>query len=268
MARRPVQSQTPRGGGPSGAQWLFGLHAVRAALANPERRIHRLLTVGDAGKTLTTPNAPRRPALMAETVARPDIDRLLPTGSVHQGVAALMDPLEPPGIEELCMVGGPTSLLVLLDQVTDPHNVGAILRSAAAFGADAVIVTERHAPQNSGVLAKAASGAMERTPLVPVVNLARAMRQLKDAGYWCVGLEGSAPLGLEDVRPDGKMVLVLGAEGTGLRRLTAETCDALARLPTSPDFPSLNVSNAAAVALALSARRPTPPGKTPPAKTS
>ncbi len=258
-ARRPsrsaaAQSFTPRGGGPPGAQWLFGLHAVRAALANPERRIHRLVTVGDVSKGLVPTGAPHRPALMTESVARPELDRLLPTGAVHQGVAALVDPLEPPAIEELCMTASPTSLVVILDQVTDPHNVGAILRSAAAFGADAVIVTERHAPQASGVLAKAASGAMEITPLIAVVNLARTLRILKDADYWCVGLDGSAPQTLTDARRAGRTALVLGAEGAGLRRLTLETCDVLARLPTAPAFPSLNVSNAAAVALALMAQ--------------
>ena len=116
-------------------------------------------------------------------------------------------------------------------------------------------MTERHAPNATGVLAKAASGALERTPLIVVVNLARTMRQLKDAGFWCVGLDGAAPTGIDATRPDGRLALVLGAEGSGLRRLTAETCDALVRLPTSPDFPSLNVSNAAAVALALTAKR-------------
>lgn len=254
MSRRPAQPQTPRGGGPAGSQWLFGLHAVRAALANPERRIHRLLAVGDAAKSIGPVKSPNRPALQLESVARPDLDRMLPPGAVHQGIAAQVDPLEPPAIEELCMTAGPNALVLILDQVTDPHNVGAILRSAAAFSADAVIVTERHAPQSSGVLAKAASGALERVPLIAVVNLARTMRQLKDAGFWCVGLEGSAKLGIEAARPDGKLALVLGAEGSGLRRLTGETCDALARLPTSLDFPSLNVSNAAAVALALVSR--------------
>jgi len=254
LARRSAQPQTPRGGGPAGSQWLFGLHAVRAALANPERRIHRLLVVGEAAKSIADIKTPRA-ALRPESVARPDLDRLLPPGAVHQGIAAQVDPLEPPAIEELCMTAAPDAVVLILDQVTDPHNVGAILRSAAAFSASAVIVTERHAPNATGVLAKAASGALERTPLIVVVNLARTMRQLKDAGFWCVGLDGAAPAGIEAARPDGRLALVLGAEGSGLRRLTAETCDALVRLPTSPDFPSLNVSNAAAVALALTAKR-------------
>lgn len=174
------------------------------------------------------------------------LDGLLP-GAVHQGVALDAAPLPETSLEALLATA--PKLLLLLDQVTDPHNVGAILRSAAAFGADAVLLTDRHAPGQGGVLAKTASGALEHVPLITVVNLARTMATLRDAGFWCIGLaeEGAQDIAAHDL--SGKTALVLGAEGEGLRRLTRERCDALARLPTQGAIGSLNVSNAAAVAL-------------------
>jgi 23S rRNA (guanosine2251-2'-O)-methyltransferase len=191
-----------------------------------------------------------------EILARAEIDRLVPPGSVHQGIALLAEPLTEPVFEEVidaaAAAGAP---LVVLDQVTDPHNVGAILRSAAAFGAGAVVAPERNAPRISGVLAKSASGAVDIVPFLRVVNLARALRQIKEAGFWCVGLDAAAEQTLAAADLTGRIALVLGAEGAGLRRLTRETCDTTLRLPTRPPIASLNVSNAAAVALYELARR-------------
>jgi 23S rRNA (guanosine2251-2'-O)-methyltransferase len=169
----------------------------------------------------------------------------------------LVQHLEQPDIYEVCGTADEAAsrLLLVLDQVTDPHNVGAILRSAAAFGARAVIVTERNAASESGVLAKAASGALEHVPLVPVTNLARAMAQMKEAGFWCIGLAAEAAETLGDIDLSGRVAIVLGAEGTGMRRLTQDSCDKLARLPTGGPIAQLNVSNAAAIALYEVARR-------------
>jgi 23S rRNA (guanosine2251-2'-O)-methyltransferase len=179
-----------------------------------------------------------------------EIERLLPRGAVHQGVALLADPLPGLDLEEAAAPSGESALVVVLDRVTDPHNVGAIVRSAAAFGALAVVLTDRHAPAATGTLAKAASGAIEHVPIVRVPNLARALRQLGDLGYWRIGLDAGAALTLAAaVKGQRRIALVLGAEGGGMRRLTGELCDAHARLPIGQAVESLNVSNAAAVAL-------------------
>lgn len=246
--------------------WLYGVHAVLAALANPRRRPERLLATPEAaqawGVRLRTERHPAHAGLALETVQRRDIDALLPDGSVHQGLALLTAPRDQPALEEV-VAPPPTAapaavppasqsgrrVIVLLDQVTDPHNVGAVLRSAAAFGALAVVALDRGAPEESGTLAKAASGALEVVPYIAVVNLARSLESLKEAGFWCLGLAGEAEESLAGSRPGEAVALVLGAEGSGLRRLTREHCDLLVRLPTRPPVASLNVSNAAAVAL-------------------
>jgi 23S rRNA (guanosine2251-2'-O)-methyltransferase len=215
-----------------------------AALANAERRIERLLATKDVAERLAKEFAGRTPQILS----REELAQRLPAGAVHQGLAALAAPLEEPVLEDVLARCGDDALALALDQVTDPHNVGAILRTAAAFGAAGVIVTERHAPADTGVLAKAASGGLEIVPLLRAVNLARTLEQLKEAGFWLYGLDerGDTSIGALDLK--GRVCIVLGAEGEGLRRLTAEKCDRLVTIPTQAALAALNVSNAAAVA--------------------
>lgn len=178
-----------------------------------------------------------------------DLGRLVPHDAPHQGVVIEVEPLEDAWLDDLLTAASDRSLLLVLDQVTDPHNVGAILRSAAAFGAIGIVTQDRHSPPESGVIAKAASGALERLPWVRVVNLARALEEIAEAGFWRIGLTGDAEMELKDALGPQRVALVLGAEGAGLRPNTREHCDALARLPITEAVESLNVSNAAAVAL-------------------
>lgn len=244
---KPHQGSRGHGGGGAGgaAVWLYGVHAVTAALLNPERKVRRLLATAEAAKAL--PDARPQP----EIVERAEIDRVLPPGAVHQGLALAVEPLPATEMEDVIRAadGAATAIVVMLDQVTDPHNVGAILRSAAAFGAMAVAAPDRHAPDETGTLAKSASGALERVPLVRVTNVVRALEDLKKAGFWVAGLAADAPKTLARAGLSGKVVLVLGAEGEGMRRLTREHCDHLVKLPMCGEMESLNVSNAAAVAL-------------------
>ena len=225
--------------------WLYGYHAVTAALQNPDRTVYRLLLSKETAAELPKKLIPA--GLNYETAGRTEFEPLLPKGAVHQGIAALVSPL--PDFYEDDLPEKDTSVVVILDQVTDPHNVGAVMRSAAAFDADAVIITERNAPEATGVLAKSASGALELLPLITVSNLARTMDSLKEKGYWCVGMDGAAKKTLRDAALPKKIALVMGSEGYGLRRLTAENCDFMVKLPISPRVESLNVSNAAAIAL-------------------
>ena len=260
QGRNAATHRPPTGAGEAGI-WLYGVHAVHAALANPQRRCLRLLATVEAAKRLNPApqdgeksQKPGNSTPAIETVARQRIDQVLAAGAVHQGLALLAEPLPQPAIQELLAAShspeGPgRRVVVVLDQVTDPQNTGAVLRSAAAFGAAALITTRRHAPPESGTLAKAASGALEHVPYVQVGNLARTLDALKSAGFWCLGLSGDAESSLAEADPGGPLVLVLGAEGTGLRRLTREACDVMARLPTRGPIDALNVSNAAAVAL-------------------
>ncbi len=235
-ARRSAASHQSR---PS--QWLYGIHTVGAALANPTRRCHRLVAV--------SAELARSGNWQAEIVSREALAALLPEGAVHQGVAVLVDPLPELDLATLCTRTAEDTIVVVLDQVTDPHNVGAIMRSAAAFGAAALIMAHRRAPTVTGVLAKAAAGALERLPLVRVGNLAMALEQLKRSQFWCLGLDPAGDIALGEAPTTGRRALVLGAEGQGLRRLTRESCDHLVRIPMADDAESLNVSNAAAVAL-------------------
>ncbi len=232
----------------SGTYWIYGHHAVSAVLHNPARQIRRLVISRNAlekvpGEWLKS--SPRQPEIVDVTV----LSKLLPIDAVHQGIAVEVLPLDQPSMEEWILAHPQKTPLLLLDQVTDPHNVGAILRSAAAFDAGAVILTKDHAPPESAVMAKSASGALELVPLITVTNLVQSMEFLKKHGYWCIGLDGEAKETIAQAKLGSDSALVLGAEGKGLRRLTAEHCDRIVRLPISPRMESLNVSNAAAVAL-------------------
>ncbi len=222
---------------------LYGWHPVHEALANPRRRPRRLLVTENAARRLAEafPKLPIEPELV-----RPHaIDRLLTPDAVHQGFYLEADPLPAPSLETMPQDG----LVLVLDQITDPHNVGAIVRTAAAFGVIAIVTTARHSPAATGVLAKSASGGLEHVPLVSVRNLAGALQTLAERGFQCVGLDSDGDVALETVAMRNPMALVLGAEGKGLRQLTRERCETLARLDMPGAIDSLNVSNAAAVAL-------------------
>jgi len=228
--------------------WIYGIHAVSAALANPRREIRRLLATPNALSRLG--DLPARPGLVPEPATPRDLDRLLGPDTVHQGVALEAAPLASSGIEALANA----RLIVVLDQITDPHNVGAIMRSAVAFAADAVVTTGRHAAIETGTLAKAASGALDRIAWVEVPNLARALEEIGELGFTRIGLDSEASADIEDAMVGERIALVLGAEGKGLRRLTRDTCDALARLSVPGAIASLNVSNAAVLALYIASR--------------
>ena len=247
MVSRPHRPHRPSRGGHQSV-WLYGHHPVLAALANPDRKVERLLVTKEVAERHAAVIAKAGATQKATVMPRDELSQRLPAGAVHQGIAVLVAPLEEPALDDILARCGENALVLALDQVTDPHNVGAILRSAAAFGVAGVVVTERNAPADTGVLAKAASGALEVVPLVRAVNLARALEQLKEAGFWLYGLDerGDVPLG--DLDLGGRVCVVLGAEGEGLRRLTAEKCDRLATIPTTAALAALNVSNAAAVA--------------------
>jgi 23S rRNA (guanosine2251-2'-O)-methyltransferase len=251
-ARRPARPAAGRAGR---FILLYGVHASLAALSNRNRHCRRLLVTEEAERRLGDQLAVlldhRRVPVDLEVVERAELDRRLPPGAVHQGIAVEAEPLPEMALDALVrlLAGRESVILVALDHATDPQNVGAVLRSAAAFGAAGVIVTDRHAPAATGAMAKAAAGALELMPLLAVVNLARALRELKDEGYWCVGLDNAAERILNGGGLPKRIVLVLGAEGAGLRRLTRECCDLLVRIPVMPAIESLNVSTAAAVAL-------------------
>ena len=228
---------------------LYGWHTVLAALENPARKFHRLLATENAARRLAEAGValPRTPEIV-----RPDaIAALVGPEAVHQGLYAETDALPSPQIEDL----DPHGVVLVFDQITDPHNVGAILRSAAAFGVAAVVVTTRHSPAATGVLAKAASGALDYVPIVTVGNLARALTALKERGFLTIGLDSAGEADLADLDLAAPLALVLGAEGKGLRQLTRTTCDRVARLDLPGRIKSLNVSNATALALYIAMRR-------------
>jgi 23S rRNA (guanosine2251-2'-O)-methyltransferase len=224
---------------------FWGRHAVYAALDNPERTVRKLWgTREEIGKIVI----PKDLTVVFADVA--DLGRMVPNDAPHQGLVAEVDPLEEIWLGDLLAQGADDMRpLVVLDQVTDPHNVGAVLRSAAAFNALGIVTQDRHAPPESGTVARAASGALEMVPWVRVVNLSRALDEIAEAGYWRIGLTGEADMTLGDALGTAKVALVLGAEGEGMRQNTEAHCDALAKLPINPQIESLNVSNAAAIAL-------------------
>lgn len=245
---RTSSDSTPRagrGGKADADNFLWGRHPVLAALANPARK--------GTGRLLATPERAaeiERDGLAhghrIETIEPQALDRMLPAGAVHQGFAFKVQPLEGMALEDIAADGG---VIVMLDQLTDPQNVGAIFRSALAFGAKGIVVQDRHSPALAGALAKAAAGATERLPCARVTNLSRALERLADLGWRAVGLDGSADLTLEQALDAQPTVLVMGSEGDGIRRLVAEHCEVLAKIPMPGGFESLNVSNAAAIAL-------------------
>jgi len=250
---RAGRMQGGRGSGRAskGAVRLWGRHAVEAALLNPIRQHHKLWATREGIDSLCGELPPDFTVEYAQAL---DLARLVARDAPHQGLVLECAPLPDVHLDEV-LDADPARPIVVLDQVTDPHNVGAILRSAAAFNACAIVTQDRHAPPESGALAKSASGALEIVPWVRVVNLARAMEQIADAGYWRIGLAGEAEATLAEAMPAGAIALVLGAEGEGMRHNIAQHCDALARLPISEAMESLNVSNAAAIALYAVATR-------------
>lgn len=244
--------QFKRAGGPprlgrpdrnAGILRIYGVHAVEAALANPRRKIRAIHATANAAQRIEHLLRGKLPEIRA--VSPKDLDRMLGEDTVHQGILIEAEPLDEPAIEDL----DGARLLLVLDQITDPHNVGAILRSAAAFGVDALIMTARHSPPLHGALAKAASGALEHVPIVLVPNLARALAEIGDLGFTRIGLDSGGQAALENHPAVDRLALVLGAEDRGLRRLSAENCDAICALTTFGPIASLNVSNAAAIAL-------------------
>jgi 23S rRNA (guanosine2251-2'-O)-methyltransferase len=228
---------------------LFGYHPVLEALRSPRREIVRLLATEQALERIAPQIATR--GLAPEIVEAAEIARRLPPDAVHQGLLLFARPLPPFDLDDLPEHG----LVLVLDQVTDPHNVGAIVRTAAAFKVDAIVTTERHSPAMSGVLAKSASGGLEHVPLCTVVNLARALEEIGDLGYLRVGLDSDGPISLETAPLSRPLAIVLGAEGKGLRRLTRDRCDIMARLELPGAIRSLNVSNACAIALTIARMR-------------
>lgn len=244
--RHPGRSRGHSGQGPV---VIYGWHAVKAALKNPARTIRRILATENAARRLADEGVTLQ---LAPEIVRPEaIARLLSADAVHNGLWIEAEPLEAPTLEQLPAQG----IALVLDQITDPHNVGAILRSAAAFGVKALITTARHSPEATGVLAKAASGALEYVPMVTVQNLARGLAALKECGFQTVGLDSEGNSDLAALPLMEPLALVLGAEGRGLRQLTRNTCDQVARLDLPGQIKSLNVSNAAVLSLYIATTR-------------
>lgn len=242
LSRNRSRRQTTRHGAPATGKgyWIYGQHAVEAALLNPARVIYALLATKEAEASL--PETTHQPRI----VSREELDALCGKEAVHQGVCLNVEPLENPALVDVIDRPGP---ILVLDQVTDPRNIGAILRSAAAFGAAALIVQDRHTPEETGTMAKAASGGLDIVPIIRETNISRTLQGLQKAGFWVVGLDAGGVRLDRNQLGERRIALVLGAEGAGLRRLTRETCDEIASIYMSGPMESLNVSNASAVAL-------------------
>jgi len=246
--RRAKGGKAPPWTGAEDVALLYGWHTVAEAIANPKRRFRRILATENAVNRLAEEGL--TPPIAPELVRPGDIDKLLGPDAVHQGLLAEADHLPSPHLKDIAK----TDLVLVLDQITDPHNVGAIVRSAAAFAVSAIVTTARHSPAATGVLAKSASGGLEHVPFCLVTNLARALTELRENGMLVVGLDSEGAADLEDTRLRAPLALVLGAEGKGLRQLTRETCDVLARIDLPGVIKSLNVSNAAALSLGIARR--------------
>lgn len=247
--QRKTRGRAPKPKSAPARLWLYGRHAVAAALANPERRVRRVLATKNAADWLAQAGA-ADVALTKLEDARPEaIDRALPAGAVHQGLAAEAFDLPRARLKDACAPAEAGRPVLVLDQITDPQNIGALFRAAAAFNARAVVVQERRTPPLAGALAKAAAGAVETVPCVRVVNIARALEALSDLGYLTAGLAGDADAEIADLAKNAPVALVMGAEGAGLRQLVAATCERLVCIPIAPAMESLNVSAAAAIAL-------------------
>lgn len=244
MRRKNPYSPKKRQKPSTDERWIWGRHAVAAALANPKRKILRLILAEGTNHNLDLTCNP-------ETFRKHEIAELLPLEAVHQGFAVLTEPLPKVHLEDIISLSKSKvrSTILVLDKVTDPQNVGAIMRSASVFAADAVVISARHAPPMNGTLAKSSSGAIETVPLVRVTNLVRAIKHLKKQGFWCIGLDSTADTPIENLKSSPYQLIALGAEGPGLRRLTREACDTICKINSSGPISSLNVSNAAAVAL-------------------
>lgn len=230
----------------SSKYFMYGIHPCMAALGNPDRQIDELIYSND--KILEKlPPLPK--SLRTRHADKSWFDKTLGADAVHQGIALRIGALDPLDINDLSNDSEANQMVIILDQVSDPHNVGAIIRSAAAFGAKALVMTDRHAPDESGVLAKSASGALEIVPIMRYANLANAIKELKEIGFWIYGFAESGDETLTQAKFSGKIGLILGAEGPGMRDLTKKNCDFLMRLETTDQFSTLNVSNAAAIAM-------------------
>jgi 23S rRNA (guanosine2251-2'-O)-methyltransferase len=242
--RRPFRSRPE--GKPADGLWLYGLHAVKAALANPRRKVKRAVLTARAAEEI----GPKLLGRVRHELADGDaVARVLPAGAVHQGVALQCEPLPGRKLEDVLEPSESRRIVLVLDQISDPQNAGAILRTAAAFGVSAVVVQDRHSPPETGVLAKAASGALDIVPVISVVNISRALEELSKLGFWRIALAADGEGPLKDTTADGDIALVLGSEGSGIRRLVRENCDTAAYVPMQSAMESLNVSNAAAIAL-------------------
>lgn len=230
----------------SSKYYMYGVHPCAAALTNPERQIDEVVYIND--KILD--KLPTLPKTMKTRKADKNwFDKTLGIDAVHQGIALRISARDSLGIDELANESEVNQMVIVLDQVSDPHNVGAIIRTAAAFGAKALVMTDRHAPDESGVLAKSASGALELVPIMRYANLANAIKELKEIGFWMYGFAESGAETLNEAKFSGKIALIMGAEGSGMRDLTKKNCDFLIRLGTADQFSTLNVSNAAAIAM-------------------